>query len=196
MTYQGLFDLAKQFLDPFHNESFWSGIDPIRVDTIIAETNAGSVRWKDGLEHMPIPLVTIQDGGTNLDQFVLPDEGISVAETETIEQAEKVSSKVKFTESTVGSLIVVKDKEYEQLTIQDEFEETQAILRAPAGADFVPGIDDLAYEDDDCAVKDDDCEEEDSKDDPPTNVFDDYLDTLSEEYEDTMKKYESDSFMG
>lgn len=46
------------------------------------------------------------------------------------------------------------------------------------------------------AVKDDDCEEEDSKDDPPTNVFDDYLDTLSEEYEDTMKKYESDSFMG
>jgi hypothetical protein len=77
------------------------------VDTIIAETNAGSVRWKDGLEHMPIPLVTIQDGGTNLDQFVLPDEGISVAETETIEQAEQVSSKVKFTESTGGSLTVL-----------------------------------------------------------------------------------------
>lgn len=79
MTYQGLFDLAKRFLDPFNND-FRDGHDPIRVDTLIAETNAGSRRWMFGLEDMPIPLKIIQDGGTDLDFFLLPEEGYTVEE--------------------------------------------------------------------------------------------------------------------
>ena len=41
VSYQGLFDLAKQFLDPYDNESYGKGEDPLVVDTLIAETNAG-----------------------------------------------------------------------------------------------------------------------------------------------------------
>ena len=44
LFYQGLFDLAKQFLDPYDNENYGAGDDPLVVDTLIAETNAGSVR--------------------------------------------------------------------------------------------------------------------------------------------------------
>jgi hypothetical protein len=54
LSYQGLFDLAKQFLDPYDNESYGKGEDPLVVDTLIAETNAGSVRWMYGLAEYPI----------------------------------------------------------------------------------------------------------------------------------------------
>eukprot|EP00986_Skeletonema_menzelii_P020592 scaffold31733_cov166-Skeletonema_menzelii.AAC.1 len=79
MTYGGLIDLSKRFLDPFHNDIV-DGADPIRVDTLIAEVNAGSRRWMFGLDDMPISLQAIQDGGSDLDLFILPDEGISVEE--------------------------------------------------------------------------------------------------------------------
>ena len=77
-------------------QSFWSGFDPIRVDTLIAETNSGSLRWMEGLEDMPIPLRSIQEGGSNLDLFVLPDEGISVEEVAQIEASEEKGKTSKF----------------------------------------------------------------------------------------------------
>jgi len=209
MTYQGLFDLSKRFLDPFHNESFWSGFDPIRVDTLIAETNSGSLRWMYGLEDMPIPLKIIEEGGSNLDLFVLPDEGISVeevAQMEAMEEAEKASSSLGgiFSEQIVGvgprtSIIVEGDTvEDEQQTYQEEFEETQAIMSAPPGSVFVPGIDDVDEEgcttgsDDD----EDDCEPKPNEgEDFGEMAYDQYLETLNEEYEVTMRKYEVDAFI-
>uniref|UniRef100_A0A6T8HW31 Uncharacterized protein n=1 Tax=Proboscia inermis TaxID=420281 RepID=A0A6T8HW31_9STRA len=200
LTYQGLFDLAKRFLDPFHNESFWSGFDPIRVDTLIAETNAGSLRWMYGLDDTPIPLNIMQGGGDKLDPFVLPDEGISVedvSEMDAIEEAEKASADMEFSEQVVGPLtrVVIEDDmvEAEQQTYQDEFEETQAIMSAPPGADFVPGLDDL--DDEDCIIGLDDCEPSEDSLEHPTKVYDDYLETLTEEYEDTIKQYEISAFI-
>ncbi|KAL7456188.1 hypothetical protein ACHAWC_007707 [Mediolabrus comicus] len=125
MTYQGLFDLAKRFLDPFHNESFWSGFDPIRVDTLIAETNSGSLRWMEGLEDMPIPLRSIQEGGSNLDLFVLPDEGISVEEVAQMEASEETGKTSKLVASDSSSSSI-QNIDYPQMlitkgdTVEDE----------------------------------------------------------------------------
>ena len=80
ITYQGLFDLAKQFLDPYDNESFGKGEDPLVVDTLIAETNAGSVRWMHALSEYPISSQHIRDG--ELSQYMLPLRGYSVQELE------------------------------------------------------------------------------------------------------------------
>jgi len=189
MTYQGLFDLSKRFLDPFHNENYWSGFDPIRVDTLIAETNAGSRRWMFGLEDMPIPLSAIQEGGSDLDLFILPDEGISVEEAAQIEaEAESASD-------------AENEEEEEQIVFQDEYEETQAILSAPPGADFVPGIDDVDEDyEEECTILYEDneykevCEAKPKKSDvvaedqPPNEVFEEYLETLNDEYEDSMRR--------
>ena len=153
-----------------------------------------------GLEDMPIPLNVIEEGGDNLDLFVLPDEGISVEEVDALEEAEKASSAVDFDEQIVGPLtrvIVEGDTvEDEQQTFQDEFEETQAIMEAPPGALFVPGIDDV--EDEDCVIgsddDDDDCEPKEDED-LGEMAYDQYLENLTEEYEDTMRKYEVDAFI-
>jgi len=171
------------------------------VDTLIAETNAGSRRWMSGLEDMPIPLNVIQDGGSALDLFVLPDDGLTseeVAQMEAMEEAEDFSARLESPEQ----IPIVDEDEVgdEQQTFQDEFEETQAILSAPPGADFVPGIDDMEYEEE-CVpgANEDYCEPEESDDyndygtNPPSKVFDQYLETLTEEYEDTIRKYEIDS---
>jgi hypothetical protein len=91
--YQGLFDLAKQFLDPYDNESFGQGEDPLVVDTLIAETNAGSVRWMNGLEKMPIPLQKITDG--DLSDFILPIKGYSVTELQQMEEKKKEQQKIR-----------------------------------------------------------------------------------------------------
>ncbi|KAL7564626.1 hypothetical protein ACA910_009316 [Epithemia clementina (nom. ined.)] len=80
ITYQGLFDLAKQFLDPYDNESFGKGEDPLVVDTLIAETNAGSIRWMNSLKEFPISSQRIQAG--DLSEYLLPIRGFSVAELE------------------------------------------------------------------------------------------------------------------
>lgn len=215
MTYQGLFDLAKRFLDPFHNESFWNGHDPIQVDTLIAETNAGSRRWMFGLEDMPIPLNIIQDGGSDLDCFVLPDEGyteeeIAQREAEKAEQREVEKAEQK---EALSQQVVIVDEdtfEDEQQAFQEEFEETQAILSAPPGYDFVPGIDDVedVNDDEECIVLPNAsnastdvstlygaplCSEEDEDVDyqtPSKELFDQFVETAAEEYEEAIRREE------
>lgn len=83
VSYQGLFDLAKQFLDPYDNESFGKGEDPLVVDTLIAETNAGSVRWMNSLAEFPLSQQKIKDG--ELSEYLLPVRGYSVEELERME---------------------------------------------------------------------------------------------------------------
>lgn len=80
VSYQGLFDLAKQFLDPYDNESFGKGEDPLVIDTLIAETNSGSVRWLSGLEKMPASTDRFQKG--DFVDVLLPRGGYSVQELE------------------------------------------------------------------------------------------------------------------
>jgi hypothetical protein len=84
MFYQGLFDLAKQFLDPYDNENYGKGDDPLCIDTLIAETNAGSVRWMNGLAEKPFALEKIQNGDT-LD-YQLPLRGWTAEETDEREE--------------------------------------------------------------------------------------------------------------
>jgi hypothetical protein len=76
--YRGLFDLSKRFLDPYDNENFGKGEDPFVVDTFIAETNAGSVRWMNGLDKFPISTHSLQNG--NLADHILPLSGYSIEE--------------------------------------------------------------------------------------------------------------------
>lgn len=78
MFYQGLFDLAKQFLDPYDNENYGKGEDPLCVDTLIAETNAGSVRWLHGLDAQPFSSQRVKDG--EMFDYLLPLRGHSVSE--------------------------------------------------------------------------------------------------------------------
>jgi len=84
VSYQGLFDLAKQFLDPYDNESYGKGEDPLVVDTLIAETNAGSVRWMWSLEKLPVSGERIQSG--DFDSSILPHKGYTVEELEVMEE--------------------------------------------------------------------------------------------------------------
>jgi hypothetical protein len=73
MFYQGLFDLAKQFLDPYDNENYGQGDDPLCVDTLVAETNAGSVRWMNGFEEQPWEEEKVARG--ELEDVLLPRKG-------------------------------------------------------------------------------------------------------------------------
>ncbi len=82
--YQGLFDLAKQFLDPYDNESYGKGEDPFRIDTLIAETNAGSIRWMNGLAEKPFAYKEIESGDTV--DYQLPLRGWTVEETDEMEE--------------------------------------------------------------------------------------------------------------
>jgi hypothetical protein len=82
--YQGLFDLAKQFLDPYDNESYGKGEDPLMVDTLIAESNAGSVRWMHSLDQFPISSARVKGG--MLDDSIFPLRGYSVQEIEQMEE--------------------------------------------------------------------------------------------------------------
>lgn len=186
------------------------------MDTLIAETNSGSLRWMEGLEDMPIPLRSIQEGGSNLDLFVLPDEGISVEEVAQMEaiseETEKASKLVTDSSSSIQivdypQMLITKGDtvEDEQQTYQEEFEEAQAIMSAPPGAVFVPGIDDVDEEDCELGLGDDDeddCEPKSKDGGEDDNMgYDQYLETLNEEYEDAMRKYEvdalvKDTFMG
>ena len=50
LFYQGLFNLGKLFLDPFNNEVGKVNGDPMNIETMIIESNAGSVRWLQGVE--------------------------------------------------------------------------------------------------------------------------------------------------
>lgn len=82
--YQGLFDLAKQFLDPYDNESYGKGEDPLVVDTLIAESNAGSVRWMHSLDQFPISSARVKGG--MLEDSIFPLRGYSVQEIEQMEE--------------------------------------------------------------------------------------------------------------
>lgn len=90
MFYQGLFDLAKQFLDPYDNENYGKGDDPLVIDTLIAETNAGSVRWMNSFAQQPWSRQRLKDG--ELYDSILPPKGYSteeVIEKEAQEEREK-----------------------------------------------------------------------------------------------------------
>jgi len=84
ISYQGLFDLAKQFLDPYDNENYGRGEDPLCVDTLIAETNAGSIRWLYGFEELPYSAQRLKDG--ELYEYLLPVRGYSVEELDQMEK--------------------------------------------------------------------------------------------------------------
>ena len=90
MFYQGLFDLAKQFLDPYDNENYGKGDDPLVIDTLIAETNAGSVRWMNSFQQQPWNKQRLIDG--ELYDSILPLRGYSLtdlAEKEAQEEKER-----------------------------------------------------------------------------------------------------------
>ncbi len=89
MFYQGLFNLAKQFLDPYDNESYGKGEDPLCIDTLIAESNAGSVRWMNGLAEYPIPLDDINNG--ELLEHQLPMRGWTIEQTLEREEAARIA---------------------------------------------------------------------------------------------------------
>lgn len=84
MFYQGLFNLAKQFLDPYDNENYGKGDDPLCIDTLIAETNAGSVRWLNGLAEKPFAYAKLADG--DILDYQLPLRGFTIEETEKREE--------------------------------------------------------------------------------------------------------------
>lgn len=78
MFYQGLFNLAKQFLDPYDNESYGKGEDPLCIDTLIAETNSGSVRWMNGLAQHPVAYDHLKNG--DMLDYQLPMRGWTIDE--------------------------------------------------------------------------------------------------------------------
>ena len=84
MSYQGLFDLAKQFLDPYDNENYGRGDDPLCVDTLVAETNSGSVRWLNSFAQMPFSSQEVRDG--QLQDSLLPLRGYTVEEAKKMEE--------------------------------------------------------------------------------------------------------------
>ena len=89
--YQGLFDLAKQFLDPYDNENYGKGDDPLMIDTLIAETNAGSIRWMNSFQQQPWNRQLLNDG--EMYDSILPLRGYSVeelAEQEAQEEQERI----------------------------------------------------------------------------------------------------------
>lgn len=51
--FRGLLELSKSFLDPFGNDETVG--NNFRVDTLVGEQNAGSLRWKDGGARLPFP---------------------------------------------------------------------------------------------------------------------------------------------
>ena len=79
-----LFQSAKQFLDPYDNENYGRGEDPLSVDTLIAESNAGSLRWMYGFEQFPVSSQRIKDG--ELFDYLLPVRGYSVEDLEKMEE--------------------------------------------------------------------------------------------------------------
>ena len=105
-SYQGLFDLAKQFLDPYDNENYGSGEDPLSVDTLIAETNAGSVRWMNAFEEMPFSAQKLRDG--ELYDYLLPVRGYSVEELAQMEEDK-----------------IQREKELEEQRLREEAEEAE-----------------------------------------------------------------------
>ena len=49
--YRGFLVLSKSFLDAFGNEDSLS--ENFSIHCLVCETNAGSIRWRDGIERLP-----------------------------------------------------------------------------------------------------------------------------------------------
>jgi hypothetical protein len=79
------------------------------VDTLIAETNAGSVRWMYGLAEMPLSPLKVQEG--DLSEYLLPLRGFSVEELKQ-KQEEKQALRAK---REKGELERLRKEEHEQL---------------------------------------------------------------------------------
>lgn len=118
MFYQGLFNLAKQFLDPYDNENYGKGDDPLCIDTLIAETNAGSVRWLNGLAEKPFAYVKIADG--DILDYQLPLRGFTIEETEKREE----------------EVLLEEARLLESLDKNDENVDTPLILEVDADSDI------------------------------------------------------------
>ena len=201
ICYQGLFDLAKRFLDPFHNENFWLGDDALVVDTLIAETNAGSLRVVYGLDEMPISYQTIKTG--NFSNYLLPNEGYTVEEAHRIKLAKQAQE--------AATAAPLTPQQYEERATEmleaakQEYEETKLIMETPAGFEFVPGLDDegesLAYlnrnmtemsggpmmTDGDDHHDDDDGRHEDFLDGTPEERYDDFIEAVKEDYKSVIQ---------
>jgi len=75
--YQGLSDLAKQFLDPYDNVQYGQGDDSLNINALIAETNAGSVRWLEGFARSPFWLSALDIKNGDLSVYSLPVNGLT-----------------------------------------------------------------------------------------------------------------------
>jgi hypothetical protein len=53
LFYEGLLDLSKVFLDPLENEDYCDGGIEMDLGVLIRESNAGSIRWKNGVATLP-----------------------------------------------------------------------------------------------------------------------------------------------
>jgi len=139
MFYQGLFDLAKQFLDPYDNENYGKGEDPLCIDTLIAESNSGSVRWFNGLEKLPFSAQILQKG--KMEEYVLPLRGYTVAEVEEMElrkEAERIRAEREAMAEEVGEDEVMYDEEI-VANILDESMAADAET-APGAAEILHGV--------------------------------------------------------
>jgi hypothetical protein len=114
--YQGLFDLAKQFLDPYDNENYGKGDDPLCVDTLVAETNSGSLRWLNGFEQQPFNSERLREGelydglparGYSVEELVereaVADEARKQEQQKKRQQEEKQKEKQKKVQSLIDS---------------------------------------------------------------------------------------------
>ena len=121
MFYQGLFDLAKQFLDPYDNENYGKGDDPLCVDTLVAETNSGSVRWMYGFEEQPFSSQRLRDG--ELFEYLLPVRGYSVEELAEMEEERQLKEKElqeKREREEAERIKREKEEEEERLKLEEE----------------------------------------------------------------------------
>jgi hypothetical protein len=125
MFYQGLFDLAKQFLDPYDNENYGKGEDPLCVDTLIAETNSGSVRWMNGFDRQPFSSQKLRDG--ELFEYLLPRRGYSVEELVQIEEDRIQKEKEKEEKREREEADRIKWKDEEALDEEEEEGELEPI---------------------------------------------------------------------
>jgi len=114
--YQGLFDLAKQFLDPYDNENYGQGDDPLCVDTLVAETNAGSVRWLRGVAEVPFNKDKLKEG--EMKEYLLPLRGYSVEKLMEMEEEERLERERKEEE----------DRQKQELLEKQRIEEEKALL--------------------------------------------------------------------
>jgi len=144
VSYQGLFDLAKQFLDPYDNESYGRGDDPLCVDTLIAETNAGSIRWLYGFEELPFSAQRLNEG--ELYEYLLPVRGYSVEELDEMER-ERIEREQQLEEQ--------RKREDEEAAAAAEAERLKKELEEDEQIDVDQGDEDIKTSEDDVSVETD-----------------------------------------